>query len=78
MSDETEPRPVLTPGLTAEITRRVAEKMAAREKCRHCGDPIRQGETGDWAHIAGPGSVLYNCQHTVPYGQRAEPVEETE
>ena len=41
--------------------------------CRHCGDPIRRGESGDWAHVMGSGSILYNCQHTVPYGQRAEP-----
>ena len=44
-------------------------------RCRHCGDPIRQGESGAWAHIVGPGSILYNCQHTAPYGQRAEPPE---
>lgn len=50
-----------------------AHRAAVVQRCRHCGDPIRQGVSGYWAHVTAGGSILYNCQHTVPYGQHAEP-----
>jgi hypothetical protein len=47
----------------------------ATHACQHCGDPVVE-RGGHWAHFRGPGSYLVRCQHTVPYGQDAEPGDE--
>jgi hypothetical protein len=53
----------------------------ATHVCRHCGDPVVEVAPDEWAHVSArgregaprSGSILYRCQHTVPYGQNAEP-----
>lgn len=44
--------------------------------CRHCGEPITQGDSGQWVHVIGPGSALYRCDPAKsgkPYGLEATP-----
>lgn len=55
-----------------EMMASARESLGSPIRCRHCGEPVRKVRDG-WAHVRGPGSILYNCQHTVPYGQVAEP-----
>lgn len=60
----------------------------ATHSCAHCGDPVVQQPAGHWQHVHeygngsrvaerwGPGdylTYLNRCQHTVRYGQDAEP-----
>lgn len=44
--------------------------------CRHCGEPITQGDSGVWSHVIAPGSLLIRCDSAKsgkPYGFEAEP-----
>ena len=35
-----------------------------RDKCRHCGKPVRQRTGGDWVHVDGPDN--YSMCHVEP------------
>lgn len=65
-------------GLPHDAGQLVAVTSAESSTCVHCGEPIiRQAHNGEWAHVVGPGSVLYRCDPAKsgkPYGLDAEPV----
>jgi hypothetical protein len=58
-----------------ERIRRDQIRRTSVDVCANCGDLVVRDGDGDelWAHYRGPGSRLWNCQHTVPYGARATP-----
>lgn len=58
-----------------ESIRQARIRSTAIDVCANCGDLVVRDadDDGAWAHYRGPGSRLWNCQHTVPYGARATP-----
>lgn len=62
----------------AHVEERIRSDQIRRtgvDVCANCGDLVVSDGDGDdlWAHYRGPGSRLWNCQHSVPYGARATP-----